>query len=171
MAAAYLMNAEEVSLTLTRMGHELVERNKGKDFMLLGIVTRGVPLAYRLGAALGLPAGELDITMYRDDLRSQPTRRAQRSRLPATVDDQVVVLVDDVLYSGRTIQAALLALADLGRPKRIELVALVDRGHRELPIQSDIVGRRIPTAREERIIVHLAELDGEDAVLIESGRG
>ncbi|RRD46872.1 bifunctional pyr operon transcriptional regulator/uracil phosphoribosyltransferase PyrR [Tessaracoccus sp. OH4464_COT-324] len=168
MGAAYLMNGEEMSRTLTRMAHEIVEQNKGKDFLLLGIVTRGVPLARRLGAELGVPVGELDITMYRDDLRSQPTRVAQRSVLPASIDDQVVVLVDDVLYSGRTVQAALLALADLGRPRRVQLVALVDRGHRELPIQADIVGRRIPTAHQERIVVHLSELDGEDAVLIEA---
>lgn len=168
MGAAYLMNAEEVSLALTRMQHELVELNKGKDFLLMGIVTRGVPLANRLAAELDVPVGELDITFYRDDLRSQPTRRGQRSKLPDSIDDRVVVLVDDVLYSGRTVQAALLALADIGRPKRIHLVTLVDRGHRELPIQADIVGRRIPTAKHERIIVSLAELDGEDAVLIDS---
>lgn len=162
------MNGEEISLALTRMTHELVELNKGRDFLLLGILTRGVPLANRLAETLDVPVGELDITMYRDDLRSQPTRPARRSKLPDSIDDRVVVLVDDVLYSGRTVQAALHALADLGRPKRIMLVALVDRGHRELPIQADIVGRRIPTARDERIIVHLTELDGEDAVLIES---
>jgi pyrimidine operon attenuation protein / uracil phosphoribosyltransferase len=168
MRAAYLMNDEEVSLALTRMKHQLVELNRGRDFVLLGIVTRGVPLANRLATELDVEVGELDITMYRDDLRSQPTRRGKRSKLPDTIDDRVVVLVDDVLYSGRTVQAALLALADIGRPKRVQLVALVDRGHRELPIQADIVGRRIPTAKDERIVVHLRELDGEDAVLIES---
>lgn len=167
MRAAYLMNDEEVSLALTRMTHELVELNRGRNFLLLGIITRGVPLAHRIGHQLGVEVGELDITMYRDDLRSQPTRRAQRSKLPS-IDDRVVVLVDDVLYSGRTVQAALLALADVGRPRRIELMSLIDRGHRELPIQADIVGRRIPTAKNERIVVHLEELDGEDAVLIES---
>lgn len=168
MGAAYLMNEEEVSLAITRMQHELVELNRGRDFLLLGIVTRGVPLARRLGEKLDVPVGELDITLYRDDLRSQPTRMSQRSVLPESIDDRVVVLVDDVIYSGRTVQAALLALADIGRPRRIELVALIDRGHRELPIQADIVGRRIPTAKTERIVVRFEELDGEDAVLIES---
>lgn len=168
MAAAYLMDKTEVSLALTRMTHELVELNHGRDFLLLGIVTRGVPLARRMGAELGVPVGELDITMYRDDLRSQPTRRGQRSKLPVDIDGRTVVLVDDVLFSGRTVQAALLALTDLGRPSRVELVALVDRGHRQLPIQADIVGRKIPTSKSERIIVHLDELDTEDAVLIES---
>lgn len=168
MRAAYLMNEDEVSLALTRMTAELVELNKGRDFMLLGIVTRGVPLAHRLANELGVEVGELDITMYRDDLSRQPTRLAQPSRFPGPIDDKVVVLVDDVIYSGRTVQAALLALADVGRPKRIQLVALVDRGHRELPVQPDVVGRKIPTAANERIIVQLQELDGQDAVLIES---
>lgn len=135
MAAAYLMSAEEVSLALTRMQHELIELNKGTDFMLMGIVSRGVPLANRLAKELDVPVGELDITFYRDDLRHQPTRPAQRSKIPGPIDDRVVVLVDDVLYSGRTVQAALLALADVGRPSRIQLMALVDRGHRELPIR------------------------------------
>lgn len=161
------MDDEEVSLTLTRMGHEIVERNKGRDVLLVGIVTRGVPLAHRLGEQLGVEVGELDITMYRDDLRSQPTRRATRNRMP-DVDGRTVVLVDDVLQSGRTVNAALTALADLGRPAKVQLVALVDRGHRELPIQADVVGRRIPTARDEHIVVRLTELDGEDAVVIES---
>ncbi len=163
------MNEEEVGLALTRMTHELVELNKGRDFLLLGIVTRGVPLARRIAAELDVPVGELDVTMYRDDLRRQPTREVRPSHVPGPIDDQVVVLVDDVLYSGRTVNAALAALADLGRPRRVELVALVDRGHRELPIQADVVGRVIPTARAERIVVHLAELDGEDAVCIEGG--
>ena len=162
------MDHTEVGLALTRMTHELVEFNHGKDFMLLGIVTRGVPLAKRMAQTLDVPVGELDITMYRDDLRSQPTRRGRRSKLPGEIDGQTVVLVDDVLYSGRTVQAALLALADVGRPRRIQLVSLIDRGHRQLPIQADIVGRKIPTSGDERIIVHLEELDGEDAVLIDS---
>lgn len=168
MGASYLMNDDEVALALTRMTHEVVELNHGKDFLLLGIVTRGVPLARRMAAQLGVSVGELDITMYRDDLRNNPTRPAHRSAIPESIDDKVVVLVDDVLFSGRTVNAALAALADLGRPRRVQLVALVDRGHRELPIQADVVGRKIPTAANERIVVHLAELDGEDAVLIES---
>lgn len=162
------MNADEVALALTRMAHELVELNRGKEFLLVGIVTRGVPLALRLAAELGLDAHSLDITFYRDDLRTNPTRSASRSDLPAHIDGKVVVLVDDVLNSGRTVNAALSALADIGRPRRIELVTLVDRGHRELPIQADIVGRRIPTAKDERIIVRVQETDGEDAVLIAS---
>lgn len=168
MGASYLMSDAEVSLALTRMTHEVVELNHGKDFLLMGIITRGVPLANRIGATLGMTAGELDITMYRDDLRRNPTRAARRSKLPESIDDKVVVLVDDVLFSGRTVNAALAALADLGRPRRVQLVTLVDRGHRELPIQADVVGRRIPTSSRERIVVHLQELDGEDAVLIES---
>ncbi|MDU7361167.1 MAG: bifunctional pyr operon transcriptional regulator/uracil phosphoribosyltransferase PyrR [Propionibacteriaceae bacterium] len=168
MGASYLMSDEEVSLALTRMTHEVVELNHGKDFLLMGIITRGVPLANRIGSTLGMTAGELDITMYRDDLRRNPTRAARRSKLPESIDDKVVVLVDDVLFSGRTVNAALAALADLGRPRRVQLVTLVDRGHRELPIQADVVGRRIPTSSRERIVVHLQELDGEDAVLIES---
>ncbi len=163
------MNEEEVGLALTRMTHELVELNKGRDFLLLGIVTRGVPLARRIAGELDVPVGELDVTMYRDDLRRQPTREVRPSHMPGPIDDEVVVLVDDVLYSGRTVNAALAALADLGRPRRVELVALVDRGHRELPIQADVVGRVIPTARAERIVVRLDELDGEDAVCIEGG--
>ncbi|WP_296139964.1 bifunctional pyr operon transcriptional regulator/uracil phosphoribosyltransferase PyrR [uncultured Tessaracoccus sp.] len=169
MGASYLMNEEEVGLALTRMTHELVELNKGRDFLLLGIVTRGVPLARRIAGELDVPVGELDVTMYRDDLRRQPTREVRPSHMPGPIDDEVVVLVDDVLYSGRTVNAALAALADLGRPRRVELVALVDRGHRELPIQADVVGRVIPTARAERIVVRLDELDGEDAVCIEGG--
>lgn len=168
-----LMSAEDIAWATTRMTHELLERNRGvEDVIALGILTRGAPLAARLSAisardGFPIPHGQLDITMYRDDLRANPTRSVGRTILPGPIDDKVVVLVDDVLFSGRTIQAALHALADLGRPRAIQLVALVDRGHRELPIQADIVGKTVPTARAERVRVQLAESDGADLVTIE----
>lgn len=168
-----MLSADDMSRVMTRMTHELLERNHGADdVVLLGILTRGAPLAKRIAAiaardGLSLPAGQLDITMYRDDLRANPTRSVGRTILPCDLDDRIVVLVDDVLFSGRTVQAALHALADLGRPRAIQLVTLIDRGHRELPIQADIVGRTIPTAGSERVTVHLTETDGEDLVTIE----
>ncbi|PJI85611.1 bifunctional pyr operon transcriptional regulator/uracil phosphoribosyltransferase PyrR [Luteimicrobium subarcticum] len=169
----------EIQRALTRIAHEIVERNKGvADVVLLGIPSRGVPLARRLAERLatiepaGAPVGSLDVTMYRDDLRSHPTRAIGRTDVPGTgIDGKVVVLVDDVLYSGRTIRAALDALSDLGRPRAVQLAALVDRGHRELPIRADFVGKNLPTAHTERVRVRLTETDGEDAVLIESGEG
>lgn len=173
MSIKAVMSPEEMSWALTRMTHELLERNKGTtDVVALGVVTRGVPLARRIAAIAAregadLPVGELDITMYRDDLRRNPTRAPQPTRLPRPIDDKIVVLVDDVLYSGRTVQAALHALADLGRPRAVQLVTLVDRGHRELPIQADIVGKSLPTARAERVRVKLRELDGVDVVEVE----
>ncbi len=168
-----VMTADEMTWTLTRMAHEILERNHGSaGVILLGILTRGAPLAARLAEIAAeqghtLPVGNLDITMYRDDLRAHPTRPVGRTVLPGPVDDAVVVLVDDVLYSGRTVQAALHALADLGRPRAIQLAALVDRGLRELPIQADVVGRQVPTARDERVRVAVREIDGEDLVTIE----
>lgn len=168
-----VMTADDISRALTRMTHEIVERNRGAErVLLLGILTRGVPLAHRIAeiaaqGQLNLPVGQLDITMYRDDLRANPTRPVGRTILPGAIDDRVVVLVDDVLYSGRTVQAALHALADLGRPSSIQLVTLVDRGLRELPIQADVVGKSLPTARAERVRVKLRETDGEDLVTIE----
>ena len=168
-----ILTADDMAWALTRMTHEILERNRGAtDVVLLGILTRGAPLATRLSAvaeAQGhpLPVGQLDITMYRDDLRANPTRTVGRTILPGPIDDKIVVLVDDVLFSGRTIQAALHALADLGRPRSIQLVTLIDRGHRELPIQADIVGKVLPTSRDERVRVRLAETDGEDLVTIE----
>lgn len=168
------MNASEIARTVTRMSHELLELTEGPDdLVILGILTRGVPLAQRISRAISaaegteMPSGELDITMYRDDLRSQPLRPVGRTVLPGPIDDKTVVLVDDVLFSGRTVQASLHALADLGRPARILLVVLVDRGHRDLPIQAHIVGRSLPTARSERVHVALAEFDGVDKVTIE----
>lgn len=168
-----ILSADDMTWALTRMAHEILERNRGAtDVVLLGILTRGAPLATRLAAIAAdrgypLPVGQLDITMYRDDLRSHPARTVGRTILPESLDDKVVVLVDDVLFSGRTIQAALHALADLGRPRAIQLVTLIDRGHRELPIQADVVGKALPTSREERVRVKLAESDGEDLVTIE----
>ncbi|AQP44900.1 bifunctional pyr operon transcriptional regulator/uracil phosphoribosyltransferase PyrR [Tessaracoccus flavus] len=168
-----VMTADDISRALTRMTHEIVERNRGAEgVLLLGILTRGVPLAHRIAeiaahSELTLPVGQLDITMYRDDLRANPTRPVGRTILPGSIDDRVVVLVDDVLYSGRTVQAALHALADLGRPSSIQLVTLIDRGLRELPIQADVVGKSLPSARSERVRVQLSETDGEDLVTIE----
>ncbi|MDO5092153.1 MAG: bifunctional pyr operon transcriptional regulator/uracil phosphoribosyltransferase PyrR [Propionibacteriaceae bacterium] len=167
-----VMSAEEISLVVTRMAHEILERTHGgEDAVLLGIPTRGVPLARRLGEVMAqggstVPVGQLDITMYRDDLRRNPTRPVGRSHVPP-IDGRTVVLVDDVLNSGRTVQAAMLALADLGRARAVLLTVLVDRGLRELPIQGDVVGKSLPTARSERVRVQLAEIDGVDRVTIE----
>jgi pyrimidine operon attenuation protein/uracil phosphoribosyltransferase len=171
------MSADDISRALRRIGHEILERNKGAEgLVLLGIPSRGVPLARRLARAITefegtpVPVGELDITLHRDDLRRHPVRAAHRSRIPETgIDDRVVVLVDDVLYSGRTIRAALDALSELGRPRAVRLAVLVDRGHRELPIRADHVGKNLPTSRDERVHVRVAELDGLDVVRI-SGR-
>lgn len=169
-----VLNQAEMARALRRMSHELLELTDGADdLVLLGVLTRGVPLAHRIAAEIGAtegafpPVGELDITLYRDDLRLNPTRPVGRTHVPCPVDGAVVVLVDDVLNSGRTAQAALQAVADLGRPRLIRLVALVDRGLRELPIQADVVGRSIPTSRSERVRVCVLEHDGVDEVLID----
>jgi len=167
-----LMDAADVARALRRIAHEIAERNRGTaGLVVVGIHTRGVPLAERLAGALAeaeapVPVGELDITLYRDDLDRRPTTRVGTTRMPGSIDDRVVVLVDDVLFTGRTVRAALDCLADLGRPRRVELAVLVDRGHRELPIRADYVGKNLPTSSSERVSVHLAEVDGEDAVLI-----
>ena len=170
-----VLDAGEIRRALTRIAHEVLERNKGaSDLVLLGIPTRGVNLAQRLARRLAeiegheVPAGALDVTMYRDDLRSQPVRTPFPTTVPdGGVDDRVVVLVDDVLFSGRTIRAALDALSDLGRPRAVRLAVLVDRGHRELPIRADHVGKNLPTSLDERVRVELAEVDGADEVRIE----
>ena len=177
--AVPVLGPQEISRALTRISHEILERIEvDEPLVILGIPTRGAPLAQRLhervlaaGGSAGL--GTLDVTMYRDDLRSQPTRTLMRTELPpGGVDGATVVLVDDVLYSGRTIRAALDALGDLGRPARVQLAVLVDRGHRELPIRADYVGKNLPTSRHERVQVTLAEVDGEDAVtIVKPGEG
>ncbi|MGJ3509953.1 bifunctional pyr operon transcriptional regulator/uracil phosphoribosyltransferase PyrR [Enemella sp. A6] len=163
----------EINRAVTRMAHEVLEANHGgNDVLLLGIPTRGVPLAKRLGAAMSqvegseIPVGTLDITLYRDDLRRNPTRKVGRTNLPCAVDGRVVVLVDDVLFSGRTVAAALDALKDLGRPKAVRLVVLVDRGHRQLPVRADHVGKNLPTSLRERVTVRLAEHDDVSEVII-----
>lgn len=168
----------EIGRALTRIAHEILERNKGPaGLVLLGIPRRGVPLAHRIAQRIqdvegpDVPVGALDITMYRDDLRRNPVRTLEATELPSSgIDNQVVVLVDDVLYSGRTIRAALDAIGDLGRPRAVRLAVLVDRGHRDLPIRADYVGKNLPTAHDERVDVMLAEIDGRDEVLISGGR-
>jgi len=171
-----VLEAADISRALTRIAHEVLERNKGAgDLVLLGIPSRGVPLAHRLAARISavegsdVPVGALDVTMYRDDLRLQPPRALEHTDLPAGgIEGRTVVLVDDVLYSGRTIRAALDALSDLGRPGRVQLAVLVDRGHRELPIRADYVGKNLPTSTGERVRVLLEERDGTDSVCIEA---
>jgi len=176
-----VLGGPEIARALTRIAHEILERNRGgSDLVLLGIPTRGLPLAQRLAAKLAevepvLDAqslvGSIDVTMYRDDLSQHPTRTIGSTDLPGDgIDGKVVVLVDDVLFSGRTIRAALDAISDLGRPRAVQLAALVDRGHRELPIRADFVGKNLPTSTSERVRVLLAETDGRDAVLIEGTR-
>ena len=170
-----VLGSDEIRRALTRIGHEILERTDGgEDVVLLGIPTRGVPLARRLAArladteGLAVPAGALDITLYRDDLRLRPARTLGRTEIPESgIDGKVVLLVDDVLFSGRTVRAALDALNDLGRPRAVQLAVLVDRGHRELPIRPDYVGKNLPTAKREQVRVLLAEIDGEDAVTLQ----
>jgi pyrimidine operon attenuation protein / uracil phosphoribosyltransferase len=169
-----VLDTADISRALTRVAHEILERNKGAaDLVLLGIPTRGVALAHRLAERIAgiegheVPVGSLDVTMYRDDLRLQPARPLAHTEIPiGGVDGRVVVLVDDVLFSGRTVRAALTALDDVGRPRAVRLVVLVDRGHRELPIRADHVGKNLPTAMTETVKVLLTEVDGMDAVLL-----
>jgi pyrimidine operon attenuation protein / uracil phosphoribosyltransferase len=169
-----VLDADDVQRALTRIAHEILERNKGATgVVLLGIPTRGVPLARRLAERMAavegtaVPVGSLDVTMYRDDLRLKPARGLEHTELPESgVDGAVVVLVDDVLFSGRTVRAALDALGDLGRPTAVQLAVLVDRGHRELPIRADFVGKNLPTSTSETVRVTLEELDGHDGVVL-----
>jgi pyrimidine operon attenuation protein / uracil phosphoribosyltransferase len=170
-----VLDASDISRALSRISHEILERNKGAgDLVLLGIPSRGVPLADRIAEriaaveAASVPSGSLDVTMYRDDLRLKPARTLLPTQIPdGGIDDKVVVLVDDVLFSGRTIRAALDALNDVGRPRAVQLAVLVDRGHRELPIRADFVGKNLPTSLVQRVRVHLTGVDHEDAVIIE----
>ncbi|GAA1728932.1 bifunctional pyr operon transcriptional regulator/uracil phosphoribosyltransferase PyrR [Aeromicrobium alkaliterrae] len=167
-----VFDAGEISRALTRITHEILERNHGSaEVVLLGIPKRGVPLARRIARRMGevegrtISAGALDVTMYRDDLRLKPARALEHTEMPDDVDDKIVVLVDDVLMSGRTIRAALDALGDLGRPRAVQLAVLIDRGHRELPIRADFVGKNLPTALTEKVRVRLSESDDvEDSV-------
>ena len=177
-----VMDADRIGRSLARIAHEILERNRGiEDLALIGIRTRGVPLARRLARAINeitangktavdVPTGALDITLYRDDLMrhavsAQPVVR--RTEIPFSIDDKRILLVDDVLYTGRTIRAALDALIEFGRPKAIQLVVLVDRGHRELPIKADYVGKNLPTSLSQSVQVHLQEIDGRDEVEIQ----
>ncbi|BDI22784.1 bifunctional pyr operon transcriptional regulator/uracil phosphoribosyltransferase PyrR [Herbiconiux sp. L3-i23] len=178
MVARTVLHQADITRALTRIAHEILEAAKGPDdLVLLGIPTRGVELADRLGAMLtdfagvAVPVGSLDVTMYRDDLDRQPMRGSSPTLIPeAGIDGKTVVLVDDVLYSGRTIRAALDALADVGRPAVVRLAVLVDRGHRELPIRPDFVGKNLPSAASERVNVRLLSTDGEaDSVSIGEG--
>jgi len=174
-AGKSVLGPDEIRRALTRIGHEILERTNGAgDVVLLGIPTRGVPLARRLAARLAetegveAPVGSLDITLYRDDLRLRPARTLGHTEVPDSgIDGMVVILVDDVLYSGRTVRAALDALSDIGRPRAVQLAVLVDRGHRELPIRPDYVGKNLPTSKREAVRVALTETDGEDGVTLQ----
>ncbi|MWB97023.1 bifunctional pyr operon transcriptional regulator/uracil phosphoribosyltransferase PyrR [Agromyces seonyuensis] len=177
--ARTVLNQADVQRALTRISHEILESNRGSsDLVILGIPTRGVDLARRIAAEIRriepgstIEAGSLDVTMYRDDLARTTTRTPHPTELPAGgIDGKTVVLVDDVLYSGRTIRAAFDALADFGRARAVRLAVLVDRGHREFPIRADFVGKNLPSSTDERINVRVAAIDGEDAVTIEGGR-
>jgi pyrimidine operon attenuation protein/uracil phosphoribosyltransferase len=169
MTARQVLQQADIARALTRISHEILESNRGSDgLVLLGIPTRGVLLARRLGALLdGVPVGAVDVTMYRDDLAKNPTRAPSPTDIPAGgIDGKTVILVDDVLYSGRTIRAALDALSDIGRPRAVRLAVLVDRGHRELPIRADFVGKNLPSSADERINVKLSEIDDSEEVTI-----
>jgi pyrimidine operon attenuation protein / uracil phosphoribosyltransferase len=168
-----LLGADDIRRAVARLAHEVVERNQGVDsLVLVGLRTRGVPLAKRLQRRIAeferaeVPLGELDITLYRDDVYQRAPRALSRTSIPVDISDQTVLLVDDVLYTGRTIRAALDALIDLGRPRAIQLVCLIDRGHRELPIRPDYVGKNVPTSRHEKVAVRLEEVDGVDEVVL-----
>ncbi len=169
-----VLDERDIARALTRISHEILERNKGAaDLVLLGIPSRGVPLAKRVAERIAavegveVPVGSLDITMYRDDLRKHPARGPQHTEIPSGgIDGRTVVLVDDVLYSGRTVRAALDAMNDIGRPDVVRLAVLVDRGHRDLPIRADHVGKNLPSARTERVAVRLSELDDVEGVWI-----
>jgi pyrimidine operon attenuation protein/uracil phosphoribosyltransferase len=176
MSFERLLGPDEITRTIRRLAHEIIENNSGTGgLVLVGLLSRGYPLAVRLAAAIGEfeaerpPVGRLDIGLYRDDVtqRSAPAM-IRPSEIPVSIDGATVVLVDDVLFTGRSIRAAMDALIDFGRPARVRLAVLVDRGHRELPIRPDFVGKNIPTALVQSVDVHLAELDGDDGVYVVS---
>jgi pyrimidine operon attenuation protein/uracil phosphoribosyltransferase len=173
-----VMNSGDIARALKRIAHEIIEHNRGiSQIALLGIPTRGAYLSQRIAALISelegknVPAGTLDITMYRDDLRMRPAKALLPTIVPdGGIEGRDVILIDDVFYSGRTIRAALDAVGELGRPRSVQLAVLIDRGHRELPIRADYVGKNIPTSRSESVKVHLAEIDGSDEVLLEGTR-
>ncbi|GAA4189220.1 bifunctional pyr operon transcriptional regulator/uracil phosphoribosyltransferase PyrR [Microbispora amethystogenes] len=175
--ARAVLEGPDIHRALTRIAHEILERTRGAEsVVLLGIPTRGATLAHRIAGRIAqfegikVPVGAIDITMYRDDLRLRPARPLGRTELPPDgVDGRTVVLVDDVLFSGRTVRAALDALNDVGRPRAVQLATLVDRGHRELPIRADYVGKNLPTSKSEKVKVFLQETDGRDAVVLIKG--
>ena len=176
--ARTVLDDKDIARALIRITHEILERNRGSaDVILLGIPTRGVQLAKRIAARMGevegrtITAGALDITMYRDDLRSKPARPLEHTDIPGDIENKIIVLVDDVLFSGRTIRAALDALTELGRPRAVQLAVLIDRGHRELPIRADYVGKNLPTSLAEKVNVSVKEIDGTDSVAIFAGAG
>lgn len=176
---AVVLDAPRMARTLARIAHEIVERNRGTDELaFVGIRTRGVPIAKRLAELVrditgeAVPVGSLDITMYRDDLMHHavgPQPLVRRTDIPFSIDGRKILLVDDVLFTGRTIRAALDALIDFGRPKAIQLVTFIDRGHRELPIRADYVGKNLPTALQDSVRVQLHEIDGMDEVVLDEG--
>jgi pyrimidine operon attenuation protein/uracil phosphoribosyltransferase len=168
-----LLGADDIRRAVARLAHEVVERNHGvESLVLVGLQTRGVPLARRLQGRIlefegaRVPLGELDITLYRDDVHQRAPRALSQTSIPVDISDKTVILVDDVLYTGRTARAALDALIDLGRPRAIQLVCLVDRGHRELPIRPDYIGKNVPTSHHEKVAVRLEEVDGVDEVVL-----
>ncbi len=168
-----LLGADDIRRAVARLAHEVVERNEGvESLVLVGLRTRGIPLARRVQQRIlefegaQIPLGELDITLYRDDVHQRAPRSLSPTSIPVDISNKTVILVDDVLFTGRTIRAALDALIDLGRPRAIQLLCLVDRGHRELPIRPDYVGKNVPTSRHEKIAVRLEEVDGVDAVVL-----
>ena len=168
-----LLGADDIRRAVARLAHEVVEHNGGVgSLVLVGLRTRGIPLARRLQQRIRefegaeVPLGELDITLYRDDVYQRAPRALSPTSIPVDISDKTVILVDDVLYTGRTIRAALDALIDLGRPRAIQLVCLIDRGHRELPIRPDYVGKNVPTSRHEKVAVRLEEVDGVDEVVL-----
>jgi pyrimidine operon attenuation protein/uracil phosphoribosyltransferase len=172
-----IMSRDEIRRALSRMAHEIVERNSGvANVVLIGIRTRGVPIARRVAQLIerfegNRPVvGELDITLYRDDLSRQVRAPGGPTAIPASIDGRIVVLVDDVLYTGRSVRAAMDAIVDFGRPRAIQLLTLIDRGHRELPIRADFVGKNVPTARVEAVEVRLDEVDGRDEVVLRKPR-